>query len=176
MPVPKKRSKGVCRTDKFQGNSLVSVVYKAMCVIVQERLVEERQLLAQEQGGFRRGRGCRDQILTLALLGQNMMTRSKKGMFAAFIDFKKAYDRVDRSKLWGCLEGFGLEGRMVGFLGAAYMECKCEVKVGDMVSESFGVGKGLRQGNVLSPMLFSLYINSLIDRLRGAEIEVKCKD
>ena len=87
VPVPKKRSKGICRTDKFQGNSLVSVVYKAMCVIVQERLVEERQLLAEEQGGFTRGRGCRDQILTLALLGQTMMTRSKKGMFAAFIDF-----------------------------------------------------------------------------------------
>ena len=93
---------------------------------------------------FQERRGCRDQILTLALLGQTIKTRSKKGMFAAFIDFKKAYDRVDRSKLWGCLEGFGMEGRMVGFLGAAYMECKCEVKVGDMVSESFGVGKGLR--------------------------------
>ena len=60
VPVPKKRSMGVCRTDEFQGNSLVSVVYKAMCVIVQERLVkvvEERQLLAEEQGGFRREEG-----------------------------------------------------------------------------------------------------------------------
>ena len=47
--------------------SLVSVVYKATCLIIQERLVkvvEERQLLAEEQGGFKRGRACRDQILT----------------------------------------------------------------------------------------------------------------
>ena len=47
------------------------------------------------------------------------------------------------------------------FLRAAYKECKCEVKVGDMVSESFDVG--VRQGCALPPLLFSLYINSLVD-------------
>ena len=41
-------------------------------------------------------------------------------MFAAFIDFKKAYDRVNRSKLWDCLEGMGMGSRMVEFLKAAY--------------------------------------------------------
>ena len=64
----------------------------------------------------------------------------------------------------------------MGFLRAAYMESKCEVKVGEMVSESFDVGNGLRQGCVLLPALFSLYINSLLDKLRAAEIGVKCKD
>ena len=52
--------------------------------------MEEKQLLAEEQGGFRRsGRmGCRDQILSLALLGQTKITK-RKGMLAAFIDLKK---------------------------------------------------------------------------------------
>ena len=66
-------------------------------------------------------------------------------MLAAFIDFKKAYARVDHIKLWSCLEGAGLEERKVEFLKAAYQECKCEVKVGDMVSGSFDVVKGLRK-------------------------------
>ena len=59
--------------DEFQGISLVPVAYKAMCGIVQERLTQvvgERNLVAEQQGGFRRGRGCRDQLLTLMLLGQ----------------------------------------------------------------------------------------------------------
>ena len=59
--------------DEFQGISLVPVAYKAMCGIVQERLTQvvgEKNLVAEEQGGFRRGRGCRDQLLTLMLLGQ----------------------------------------------------------------------------------------------------------
>ena len=60
VPVLKKKGgfRGACRTDEFRWISLVSVVYKAMCIIVQDRLlkvVEERQLLAEEQGGFRRG-------------------------------------------------------------------------------------------------------------------------
>ena len=67
-----------------------------MCLIMQEMMVkvveEEKQLLVEEQGGFRRERGCRDQILSLALLGQTMITRRRKGMLAAFIDFKKAYE------------------------------------------------------------------------------------
>ena len=52
VPVPKTRSKGACRIEELRGISLVSVVYKAMCLIIQERLVkvvEERQLLAEEQ-------------------------------------------------------------------------------------------------------------------------------
>ena len=72
-----------------------------MCRIIQERLTQvvgERNLVAEEQGGFRRGRGCRDQLLTLMLLGQ-IKAMSKRGMFVGFIDFRKAYDRVDREKL-----------------------------------------------------------------------------
>ena len=60
------------------------------------------------------------------------------------------------------------------YIRAAYMESKCEVKVGEMVSDSFAEGNGFRQGCILSPILFSLYINSLLDKLRGAE--ARCKD
>ena len=67
-------------------------------------MVEEKQLVAVEQGGFRKGRGCRDQLMTLVLLGQ-LKAVSGKGMLVSFIDFKKAYDRVDRGKVWGCLKG-----------------------------------------------------------------------
>ena len=73
------------------------------------------------------------------------------------------------------LEGAGLKGRMVDILRAAYKECKCEVKVGDMVSELFDVVKSLRQGCILSPVLCSLYINSLVDKVREEGIRVECR-
>ena len=115
VPVPKRS--GVCKTDEFRGISLVPVVYKAMCSVIQGRLrhvVEERNLVAEEQGGFRKGRGCREQLLTLVLLGK-VKAVAKRGMLAGFIDFKKAYDRVDRGKLWGCLEKMGIRGRVTAF-------------------------------------------------------------
>ena len=52
IPVPKKRSRGPCNTDDFRGISLVSVPYKAMCMIVKERLalvMKERKYVAEEQ-------------------------------------------------------------------------------------------------------------------------------
>ena len=101
---------------------------------------------------------------------------TKTGMFASFIDFKKAYDRVDRGKLWRCLEGMGLGGRLSAFLKAVYEDVSCKVKVGEGQSEPFKVTCGLRQGCILSPLLFSLYINSLITKLKKAGVGVKCRD
>ena len=72
VPVPKRKRQDVCKVDDFHGISLTSVAYKAMCSMVHRRLVhmvEEKQLVAEEQGGFRKGRGCRDQLRTLVLLG-----------------------------------------------------------------------------------------------------------
>ena len=64
--VSKKRSRGPCNTDDFRGISLVSVPYKALCMIVKERLalvVEERKLVAGEQGGFRKRRLCSGSVM-----------------------------------------------------------------------------------------------------------------
>ena len=177
VPIPKKQKSGPCRVDEYRGISLVAVPYKALCSIMQKRMmvvVEEKRLVAEEQGVFRRGRGCRDQVMTLMLLGQ-MKARFGKGMFATFIDFRKAYDRVDRKKLWQCLQDSGFGGRILSFLQAAYRSLTCEVKVGEMMSDSFTASRGLRQGCVLSPLLFSLYVNSLVEKLRGAGVGVECR-
>ena len=58
-------------------------------------VAEENGLIAEEQGGFRKQRGCRDQVLTLVLFGQTEMEKAAKGMMVAFIDFTKAYDKVE---------------------------------------------------------------------------------
>ena len=69
-------------------------------MIVKERyalVVEEQKLVAEEQGGYyiRKGRGCKDQIMTLMLLKETQTAVRKAGMMDAFIDLKKAYDTVD---------------------------------------------------------------------------------
>ena len=113
------------------------VVYKAMCNVIQGRLghvVGEKNLVAEELGGFRKERGCRDQLLTLVLLGQ-VKAVAKRGMLAGFNDFKKAYNRVSRRKLWCCLEEMGIRREVLDFLKAVYSDVRCEVKVGEERSE-----------------------------------------
>ena len=125
VPVPKKQAKGVCNVDNFHGVSLSSTVCKVMCMILNNRLsgvAEEEGLIANEQGGFRKQRGCRDQVLSLVLLGQMEMLKKSQGMMIAFIDFSKAYDKVDRDKLWKCLEKLGVNSKFLWFL-----QSLCEV-------------------------------------------------
>ncbi len=63
-------------------------------------------------GGFRRGRGCRDQIVSLILPGHIKVALKDDGFLAAFIDSSKAYDRACRKTLWG-LRGYGVKGRFL---------------------------------------------------------------
>ena len=125
-------------------------------------MVEEYNLVVEERGGFRRG--CRDQIVFL--LGQTKVASQEDGFLAVFIDFSKTYDRVCREKLWGCLRGYGVKGKFLAMLQALYLENSMEVKIGDKWSDHFSVSTGLRQGCVLSPLLFSLYNNGLIVELK----------
>ena len=162
--------------DNFRGVSLSSIVCKVMCMVLNVRLstVAEERLIAEEQGGFRKMRGCRDQVLSLVLLGQMEMLKESRGLMAAFIDFSKAYDRIDRGKLWKCLDSMGVNGKFLSFLQSLYADTSCRVKVGDRQSRVMNVNVGLRQGCVLSPVLFSLYINSFVDQLKNANCGIEC--
>ena len=95
-------------------------------------------------------------------------------MLVAFIDFVNAYDKVDRGKIWRYLEQLGVNGRLLRFLKALYQDSWCRVRVNDKLSEEFGVVTGLRQGCVLSPLLFSLYINGVVTRLHDGKCGVQC--
>ena len=176
-PIPKGRMKGACDTSNFRGISLASLVGKIMCMILNNWLadfLEAKELLADEQGGFHRGRGCRDQILSLLLIGQSMVAKKSSGMVAAFIDFRKAYDRVDRMKLWDCLGQYGIGGHFLMFLKGLYNGSMSQVRINNRLGKEFAVSRGLRQGCVLSPLLFSLYINSLVSELKRRDCGVLC--
>ena len=81
---------------------------------------------------------------------------------------------MNQGKLWGCLEKMEIRGRVTAFLKAVYSDVSCEVKVGEECSESFGVSCGRRQRCILLPLLFLPYVNSLVYKLKEAEVGVKC--
>ena len=108
-----------------------------------------------------RGRGCTDQIFTVRQICEKYLGKGKDVYFA-FLDLEKAYYRVDRDAMGNILRVYGIGGRLLRGVKSLYVGSKACVRVGNEVSEWFPLRVGLRQGCVMSPWLFNLYIDGLV--------------
>ena len=161
--VPCYKGKG----DKYDCNSyrgicLMSVVGKLYGRVLINRVVKGTEAaIGEEQCGFRKGRGCVDQIFVVRQLCEKFLGKGRDVYFA-FMDLEKAYDRVDRRALWQVLRMYGLGGKLLGGIQSLYEENRMCVKVGNEVSEWFESKVGLRQGCVMSPWLFNIYMDGVV--------------
>ena len=90
--------------NNYRGISLLSVVGKLYGRIVIGRVKQITEMsIGEEQGGFREGRGCVDQVFTLRMIVEKFREK-KKDLYMCFMDLEKAYDRVCREKMWLVLE------------------------------------------------------------------------
>ena len=155
----------------YRGITLLSVVAKLFASVLNRRLMsfcEEGGLLADEQAGFRTGRNCMDHIFTIKEILETRRKR-KENTFACFIDIRKAYDSVCRDALWCSLWDKGIRGRLARVLRAYYSDVQSCCKVGSERTDWFDVETGLRQGCVMSPILFDIFIDGLIGELRAVK-------
>ena len=82
-----------------------------------------------------------------------------KNVFACFVDLEKAYGRVPEDKLWRVLQEYGIDWRMLRAIKLIYCQPGFCVRVNNKQSKSFHFGVGFREGYVLSPLLFIIYMN-----------------
>ena len=131
---------------------------------------EERNVLVDEQAGFRVGRSTVDQVFVLSEL---IRARRRKGQktYCAFLDIKKAYDTVWRDGLMKRLLEVGLKGKMWRVIRNLYLIVESCVLVGQDKTEWFSLDTGLRQGCILSPVLFAVFIDGLARAVKAAKTE-----
>ena len=152
------------RVDNYRGISLIAVALKVLCSIIIDRItrsLEDRGLLCREQAGFRSREECAGQVITLY---ETVRRRQLEGLptFAAFVDFRKAYDTVPHNALLRKLDGLGVRGKTLDFIRALYGCSEARVRVGHHLSSSFPLKRGVRQGCPMSPMLFNVFINDIL--------------
>ena len=108
------------------------------------------------------GRGCTDQIFIVRQICEKYLGKGKDVYFA-FLDLEKAYyDTVDRDAMWHVLRLNGIGGGLLRGVKSLYVGSTVCVRVRNEVSEWFPVRVGLRQGCVMSPWLFNLYIDGVV--------------
>ena len=106
---------------------------------------------------FWKGRGTRDQIANIHWIIEKVR-EFQKNIYFCFIDYAKAFDHVDHNKLWKFLKEMGIPDHLTCLLRNLYTGQEATVRTGHGTTDWFQIGKGVRQGCVLSPCLFNLYV------------------
>jgi len=147
--------------DNYRGITLLSCVGKLFTACLNSRLsyyLEATGTLGEEQAGFRENYSTTDHTFVLHALIDLYLHR-KKRLYCAFVDYKKAFDLIDRSSLWSKLIGCGINGNVIRVIYNLYDNAKSCVKIGAAMSEFFACNIGVRQGENLSPLLFAVFLN-----------------
>ena len=157
IPIPKKGNAKECSNYRTIG--LISHASKVMLKFLQARLQQYVNCeLPDVQAEFSKGRGTRDQIST----GSSKKQEFQKNIYFCFINYAKAFDCVDHNKRWKILKEMGIPDHLTCLLRNLYAGQEATVRTGHGRTDSFQIGKGVRQGCILSPCLFNLYARYII--------------
>ena len=159
-PIYKKGD--VNEPKNYRPISLLEVIFKLYEKLLEVRLrdfVEQKKCITHLQMGSRAKMG------TTEALFQMMSTVHTNKATLGLLDLSKAYDRVWRKGLWVKLDRIGVSGNLMRALHSTYSHPSAEIKIGDKTSKKYNLTDGVRQGSVLSPILFVILFSEITEVL-----------
>ena len=147
--------------DNYRGITLLCCIGKLFTSCIYYRLsmfFENRVVIGEEQAGFREGYSTYDHTFVLSFI-IDFYKQLGVPLYCAFIDYKKAFDLIERAALWQKLISEHVNGNIIRVLYNLYDQAKSCVKKGGKLSDFFKCNAGVRQGENLSPLLFAIYLN-----------------
>ena len=149
--------------DNYIGITLLSSLGKLFTRVLNNRVTwwaEAYGVYIEAQAGFRPAYSTIDNLSNLNGIISYLINKGKK-LYCAFLDFRKAFDYVDRNFLWSKLLKLGIRGEIFNIIHSMYKGVKSIVQVGTERRQPFECLLGVRQGECLSPFLFSMYIKDI---------------
>ena len=150
-------------TDNYRGLTVNSCLGKLFNCILNNRLtdfLDKNKIIHDSQIGFKKKARTSDHIFILNTIFRKYVKSNQK-LFVCFVDFKKAYDCVWREALKLKLLRQGIRGNFWGVISNMMSENESHIKSDGLLSKGFPCETGVRQGDVLSPNLFNLFLNDL---------------
>ena len=173
-PIPKSEKQTIDPLQ-YRGLALQSCIYKVLSNIINARIVnhfETHGHIADEQNGFHKKRSCIHHIHTLTYLARNLIAENRE-LFVCFIDFRKAFDVVNRDLLYCHLVEYGIHGNILDLIKQMYQDTSSVIRLNGLISDSFISESGVKQGDNLSPTMFNGFINGLLTELNDIQCGVE---
>ena len=168
-PIPKDEKNDKRIPMNYRGISLLCNAAKLYSALLNTRIDSfstSENKIVDEQNGFRKKRCCEDHVFVLDSIVRNRQMENLP-TFAAFIDFTKAFDCVNRDFLLFKILSLGIDGKMYFTIKSLYSITESCIKLGrGMQTDWFKTLFGVRQGDSLSPTLFSIYLNDLATEIK----------
>ena len=166
VPIPKP-NKDKSTTDGYRPISLTSFVGKLIERMINTRLMyflEDNHLINDNQAAFRKHRSTEDQITYLSQMIEDGF-QQKKSTLVIWVDLEKAFDQVWKCGLHLKLAKMGVGGKMLSCIEQFLLNRSARVRVGNHQSQKKVLRDGVPQGGVLSPTLFTIFVNDIFDSL-----------
>ena len=159
-PIEKKAGAQEC--SDYRTISLISHASKIILRILTERLENKaKSYLGEDQYGFRKGLGTRDAIGVMRVLIDRSIEHDQK-VFTCFVDYEKAFDRINWVKMMQILKNIGVDWKDRRLIRELYRNQTARVRIDNWLSEECIIGRGVRQGCSLSPILYILYDEAMM--------------
>jgi len=160
VPLEKKPNAQKC--EDFRTISLISNASKILLKIINNRLRRAAEaFIGWDQFGFRRGMGTREAIAVMRTIGERSIEHDQP-IYICFVDYEKAFDRVNWPKLMTILKSLGIDWRDRRLISALYMGQSANVRTEHGEAGPCVIGRGVRQGCLLSPQLFNIYAEAMM--------------
>ena len=127
-----------------------------------------------QNSGFRKDRETRDRIANIRWIIEKAR-EFQKSIYFCFIDYTKAFDCVDHNKLWKILKEMGISHHLTCLLRNLYAGQEATLRNGHGTTDWLQTGKGVHQGYILSPHLFNLYAEYIMQNARLDEVQTGIK-
>ena len=137
---------------------------KVMLKVILNRLKPQAdEIIAEEQAGFRAGRSTTEQIFNLRIVCEKYL-QHQQNLYHVFIDFKKAFDRVWHAALWATMRKYNirLSANLDRTIEQLYDKATSAVQMNGSIGEWFRTTVGVRQGCLLSPILFNIFLERIM--------------
>ena len=170
VPIHKKGSK--TDPDNYRGIALATCMSKFFAAVLNQRLLNfalEKGVIRKNQLGFMPGNRCSDALIILYNIFNKYCVKRNKYIYACFVDFKKAFDTVPRHILFQKLLSHDITGKFYNCIKNMYTQDFACVNIGDSITEEFRINQGVKQGCILSPLLFNIFVSDLTTALDKGE-------